>query len=129
MSKTETKKDKKFDQKKSKPGIDRPSEKFINDEEDKEKMKIAGKLGKKKNEKEGKKSKKPKKLKHEKKSKKSQSQAAKNTIMKVGMPKELIPEDIKIVKKMEKITAEDLPGAYGDDPTIGMKCPNENTFF
>lgn len=120
LSKTENDKD----QKKSKPAINRPSEKFINDDKDKEEMKIAGKESKKNKKVKNKKKKErknegKKKSKHNKKDKKTKSMA-KNTMAKFGRPKELIPEDIKIVKKMEKITAEDLPGAYGDDPTIGM---------
>ena len=45
----------------------------------------------------------------------------KASITTLGQPKELIPEDIKIERKHETITADSLPGAYGDDPTIGMK--------
>ena len=118
LSKKETKKDKKIDQKKSKPAITRPSEKFIDDDKDKEAMKISGKTGKNNKKKESK-NKKNKKQKHGSKISKEKTEV-KHTITKLGRPKELIPEDIKIVKKMEKITADDLPGAYGEDPTIGM---------
>ena len=34
-------------------------------------------------------------------------------------PKELIPEDIKIVRKDESIKASELPGAFGGEPSIG----------
>ena len=114
LSKSETKKGKAVDQKKkSNPAKSRPSEKFINDDKDKEAMQLSAKNKKQKS---GKKS---KKQKHDRKIKKGQFQS-KQKITNSGKPKELIPEDIKIVKKMEKITAEDLPGAYGEDPTIGM---------
>ena len=115
LSKSETKKNKAIDQKKSKPAKNRPNEKFINDDKDKEMIKISGESNKQK----VKKSKKSKKQKHDSKTRKEKPQS-KQKLAKLGKPKELIPEDIKIVRKMEKITAEDLPGAYGEDPTIGM---------
>ena len=113
VKKSENHKTSKIEQKKSKPAITRPSEKFIDDDKDKEEMKIAGKIGKKKNKGKNKK-------KQEKKHKKKTSQT-KNTVTSSGRPKELIPEDIKILRKHEKISADSLPGGYGEDPTIGME--------
>ena len=113
LSKSNTKKGKDLDQKKSKPTKNRPSEKFINEDNDKQAMQISGESKKQK----ANKNKKKKQQKHSSKRKQEKSHVKK---VMVGRPKELIPEDIKIVKKAEKITADDLPGAYGEDPTIGM---------
>ena len=119
LSKSETKKDKALDQKKDKPAKNRPKEKLINDDKDEELMNISRKSNKQK----AKKNKKSKKQKQDNKTRKDKTQS-KRKLATLGKPKELIPEDIKIVKKMEKITAEDLPGAYGEDPTIGMVKQN-----
>lgn len=103
------------DKKKSKHSRTGSNEKLINDTKSRKATKVA--------EKPTKKHVKNKKKKETKKGNKTHNKKShvKASITALGQPKELIPEDIKIEKKHETITADSLPGAYGDDPTIGMK--------
>ena len=103
------------DKKKSKQSKTGSNEKLIDDTKSKKATNVAEKQTKKHI-----KNKKKKETKKENKTHKKKSHI-KASITTLGQPKELIPEDIKIEKKHETITADSLPGAYGDDPTIGMK--------
>ena len=111
------------DEKKGTPPSTGPKEKLIDDEKSEEAMKLAGKTGKS-IKKAGKNNKNKEtseiKVKHHKnKAIKEIKQKSVSFVAQASRPKELIPEDIKIVRKEESINADNLPGASGGDPTIG----------